>query len=172
MPRIDGRGPGMASLMHKMDLQMTQLRVFSIAATGAGVALALALGGCASKPVQAPLPKNDVRSALEESMARVDKMPTHSRSADAKAPEANLRTGLITIRSYQNEAAKLLTRVAAARGMKFSVQGPEPRLPLFVSIDVENVTFEELLTEVGHQFGQRADIVLTNDAIAIRYRGM
>ena len=134
-------------------------------------ALAAGLDGCMTAPVATPQ-TNEVGDALEESMARVDKMPAHNKSADQKAPNATLTGGLITIRSYQNDATKLLARVAAARGMKFSVQGPEPRLPLFVSIDVENITFEEFLTTVGHQFGQRADIVMTNGAIEIRYRGM
>lgn len=148
---------------------MKQLRVLSIVATFG--LMALALSGCMTAPVVAPQ-ANEVGDALEQSMARVDTMPGHAKSMDSKAKDASLSGGLITIRSYQNEAAKLLSRVAAARGMKFSVQGPEPRLPLFVSIDVENVTFDEFLTTVGHQFGQRADIVLTNGAIEIRYRGM
>ena len=162
--------PGVArQVIHSDGNHMKQLRVLSIAATCAIAALVLA--GCATPPVPAPQP-NEVGDALEQSMARVDTMPGHAKSMDSKAKEATLTGGLITIRSYQNEASKLLSRVAAARGMKFSVQGPEPRLPLFVSIDVENVTFEELLTTVGHQFGQRADIVLSNGAIEIRYRGM
>jgi len=150
---------------------MIQLRTVSIAA--ACVVVALAMGGCATPPAPPPPAQPDeVRVALEQSMARIAKLPAHSGSADARAPEATLAGGLITIRSYQNEAAKLLARVAAARGLKFRVNGPEPRLPLFVSIDVENVSLEEFLGAVGYQFGQRADLVLTNETIEIRYRGM
>ena len=148
---------------------MKQLRVLSLAATYA--IAALALSGCTTPPVAAPQ-VNEVGDALEQAMSRVDTMPAHAKSMDTKAKDATLKGGLITIRSYQNEAAQLLSKVAAARGLKFSVQGPEPRLPLFVSIDVENVTFEAFLSTVGLQFGQRADIVLTNGAIEIRYRGM
>lgn len=149
---------------------MKQIRI-SLAAVACFVGL-VSLAGCTTPPVVVPVQKSEVAEALERSLARVHQMPDHTTSMDAKAKDATLAGGSITIHSYQNEAAKLLSRVAAARGMKFLVRGPEPRLPLFVNIDVENVSFEEFLATVGHQFGQRADIVLSNDTIEIRYRGL
>lgn len=148
---------------------MTKPRVLPVLAAAV---VALLIGGCATKPPSPASPQKDsARVALEAVLAEADKAPAHTLSADAKAPEAALGGGLITIRSYQNDASKLIGRLAAARNLKFSIQGPEPRLPLFVSIDVVDVTFEELLRQVALQCAQRADIVLTDGAVEIRYRG-
>lgn len=143
------------------------------ASTLLGLSFGLVLAGCASPPAKAPPSKPDeVRVALESSMGRIDKMAPHTGHADVKAPETDFSANTITIRNYQNDASKLLSRLAAARGLRFVINGPEPRLPLFVSIDVENVSLEDLLGQVGYQFGQRADVILTKDTIEIRYRGM
>lgn len=140
-----------------------------------GLFVLAAIAGCATPPAPPPAPKagtSEVRLALEESLSRINRMPAHSSNADSKAPEAALSGNNITIHDYQNDASKLLSRIAKARGMKFTINGPEPRLPLFIQIDVTNVTLEELLTNIHHQFGQRASVVLSDGAIEIRYRGM
>lgn len=152
---------------------LRSIRPIGVAMLSALLAATLA-SGCATtpQPVAVVSPAAEIGRELDDSLSRSQTAPAFTRSADPKAPESNLKAGKITIRHYQNDASKLLSRLAAARGLKFAIQGPEPRLPLFVSIDVENVTLEELLTDVGLQFGQRADIVLTNELLAIRYRGM
>lgn len=92
--------------------------------------------------------------------------------ADAKAPVANLQAadGQVSI-AYSGEAAVLMDKVARAKGMKFQVTGPQPRLPLFVTVAIKGGTWNQLYRDVGAQFGQRADLVLHDDGIEIRYRG-
>jgi hypothetical protein len=130
----------------------------------------LVCAGCAPL-VPKPTTVDPVKVSLERIMVEVDQMPTHSAMADASTPQAVLNSGHITVRRYIGEARNLLSRLAAARGMKFSVGGPEPRLPLLITVDVEGATLEELLSMIGHQFGQRANLVLSDDRIEIRYRG-
>lgn len=95
----------------------------------------------------------------------------YSNAADIKATPGAMTGERITIRDYVNSADALLSRVARARGMDFSVTGPEPHLPLLVTVDVAGASFEEFLSIVGKQFGQRADLVLGDRKLEIRYRG-
>jgi hypothetical protein len=141
------------------------------AAVAMVVAFASVLAGCAAPPqpkVEGPDP---ARVALEQSIKRHAQAEPHTASAERPAPAAVMSGNSLTIRAYQGDAANLISRVAKARGLSFKVNGPEPRLPLFVAIDVSDVTLEEFLNQVGHQFGQRADLVLANSHIEIRYRG-
>lgn len=152
---------------------MNKLRARSALMSMATAVVALSIAGCSTPPAKAPPGSPDaVRVELEKSMDRIAKQAPHTGHADVKAPESDLNSNSITIRNYQNDAARLLSRVAAARGLKFLINGPEPRLPLFVSIDIVDASLEDFLGAVGHQFGQRADIVLTKETIEIRYRGM
>lgn len=109
---------------------------------------------------------------LKLSLAKVDKHPEYTRSADEaeRPPQPAVKEETVTV-SFQGDAAQLLQKVATARGLRFSVHGPRPFLPLPVHVDVVGVSFEEFLTDVGHQFGQRADLVLGEGALEIRYRG-
>ena len=136
------------------------------------IALSVVTAGCATPPASAPAQKDPARVALETAIARKADLPEHAAAADIPAKPAVLAAGTVTIRSYVGEASSLLGRVARARGMAFKVTGPEPRLPLLVTVDVDGVTFEEFLGLVGHQFGQRAHLVLGDSRIEIRYRGM
>ena len=131
----------------------------------------MALIGCAAPKVVEPHAVDPVKSTLEKIMVDADSLPAHSASADARAQPAIYSGDRITIRSYIGEASGLLSRIARARGLKFEVTGPEPRLPLLITVDVEMVSFEDFLRTIGHQFGQRADLVLGDKRIEIRYRG-
>ena len=77
---------------------------------------------------------------------------------------------LITIDSYEGDAATLLKRIAAANGRDFEITGTEPRLPLFVHVDARNADLKSVLSDVGAQFGGRADLVLTSSHIKIQYK--
>ncbi len=131
-----------------------------------------AMAACTA-PVVAPAPvaTDPIKTSLAQDLLEIESMPRHSATADAKAAPAKLAGGRITIRNYVGDAANLLTRIAKARNMQFLVNGPEPRLPLLVTVDVESVSFEEFLSQVGFQFGQRANLVLGDQKIEIRYRG-
>lgn len=107
---------------------------------------------------------------IELAIARSAELPSGTASADAKpAPAVMAGQGGFYI-TYAGEAKELLRRVAVARGLAFRVRGPQPHLPLFVIVEARNVAFEEFLADVGAQFGQRADLVITNEAIEVRYR--
>lgn len=108
---------------------------------------------------------------LKQAIVKVDALPARTNGADEKAPAPKVGN-TVTI-SYQGDAGELLKRVAAAMGKESpKVRGPKPYLPLIVHVDVVNVSYEEFLKDVGHQFGQRADLVLADEGVLeIRYRG-
>lgn len=128
------------------------------------------LAACASAPAPQP-EKGDAESAglLTSAIERAKGAPAHTATADAKAPAATMGGGSVTI-TFAGEAKDLLRQMAATRSLEYKVRGPQPHLPLFVVVDVKSVSFEEFLTDVGAQFGQRADLVLTNKSIEVRYR--
>lgn len=127
------------------------------------------LAACASAP-EIPLQGDkEAASLLEKSLASAKSLSPSTASADAKPKEAVMVGGAVSI-NFAGEAKDLLRRFAAARSLSFAVRGPQPHLPLFVVVDVKSVSLEEFLTDVGAQFGQRADLVLTSTGIEVRYR--
>ncbi len=140
---------------------------------GTTLALIGVLAACAAPPKDDVVqPTDPVRNSLEQSLRRVDAMPAYTSSGDAtaSAPNPTIKGSLLSI-SYQGDAHKLLARVAKEQGKEYIVRGPRPYLPLFVVLEVKNKSLTEVLTDVGAQFGQRADLALTNSAIEVRYRG-
>ncbi len=130
---------------------------------------ASALFGCATPPQPVAAAPDESRRMIEQAIARSGELPAGTASADAKMAPAAMAQGGMYI-TFAGEGKDLLRRVAVARGLAFRVRGPQPHLPLFVIVEVKNVPFEEFLADVGAQFGQRADLALTNDAIEVRYR--
>lgn len=141
-------------------------------ACGGLTVAALVLAGCA-QVAPAPAEPDPSRAIIAGSLAKVTQERADTRSADAAARAHSARLsgqgGTISV-SFAGDAKVLLKQVAAARGIKYSVRGPEPRLPLFVVIDADNITIHELYSDIGNQMGQRADLVLKNDGIEVRYR--
>lgn len=76
----------------------------------------------------------------------------------------------ITSVSFAGDALQLLENAARGMGKSFLVTGPQPRLPIFVQINVKAVTFENFLQQVARQLGQRADIELSDKLIELKYR--
>jgi hypothetical protein len=132
--------------------------------------LCAALLAACTTPPPAPKPPDESRAMIEAALRRADTLPAHTRGADSKAPAA-VTTGESVSINYVGEARDLLRQVSAARGLTFRVSGPQPHLPLFVLVDVNGVSFEEFLGDVGSQFGQRASLALTDSSIEVRYRG-
>lgn len=131
----------------------------------------LVLAGCTTvAPAPAPLADKETESMLTAAIARVDAASASTRGADRAVTPARTTGASMTI-NYAGDAKDLLKMVAASRDMKFNVRGAQPHLPLFVIVNVKDVAFEEFLTDVGSQFGQRADLALTNNSIEVRYRG-
>jgi defect-in-organelle-trafficking protein DotD len=145
-------------------------RVLSMTAL-AGLLVGM-LGGCAAPVKLTPSGPDPVTSELNQAIAQQGQAAAFTRTADAKAPAAQLdkADGNITV-SYRGEAADLMRRIAQAQGLAFRVEGPLPHLPLYVAVDTTNMRLVDLCREVGLQFGQRADLILTPRSIEIRYRG-
>lgn len=128
------------------------------------------MAGCAAPPV-APQSEDPVRLSLKKALEDGASLPAYSDAADLPARPAVLAGESVTVRGYVGSADNLLRRMAEARGLKFQVTGPLPHLPLLVAVDVAGARFEDFLSFVGKQFGQRADLVLSDAGVEIRYRG-
>lgn len=138
-----------------------------LAAALAGVAL---LAGCATAPAPAePPPRDESKALLDGALKRAVELPASTSSASATAASPNPGEPRFSM-NYAGEGKVLLRQVAAARGLQFRVLGPQPHLPLFVIVDMKDAQFEDLLRDVGSQFGQRAALALTDTAIEVRYR--
>lgn len=155
---------------NKHNANAAQLEMLRIARVITVVCALGALFGCASKPPPpAPPAPDESRKMLEQAIARSMGLPATTASANAKPAGAVLGgTGLYI--NYAGDAKDLLRKVAAAQSLTFRVRGPQPHLPLFVIVNLQDAAFEEFLSDVGAQFGQRAVLALTNDAIEVRYR--
>lgn len=132
--------------------------------------VALLLSACAAPPQVEVDKHGDAVSArlLDIEIAR--KIKSHTLAEDVRAPKPVLAGPLLTIDSYQGDAATLLKRIAQANGRSFEITGTEPRLPLFVHVDVRNADLRSVLADIGAQFGGRADLVLTTSHIKISYK--
>jgi hypothetical protein len=132
------------------------------------IILAIFVAGCAQQP-KAPdntdlLP--GVRLSLREAIASVDKQKENTRAAQETA---DLGASKLTV-VWEGEGAEILTRIAAAQKMRFKITGPQPRLQLPVFVKLKDVSLSEAVQAIGEQFGQRADVVLTDDTIELRMR--
>ena len=137
---------------------------------------ALALAGCAglnsanSVDQQVRATENEVIAAqIDAALARVSDQPMWSNGMDNRAAFASFATEHINV-SYQGDAANLLKAIAAARGLGFSVTGPQPHIPIFVFVETNGQPYIDFLTDLDRQFGQRADIVLGDTKLELRYR--
>lgn len=148
------------------------MKQLTISSRLCAVGLVAMLTGCATPPAPAPVAPDQAAVAIDKLLSS-NPVPSHGRSAEARAQPARMSGATMTVKNYVGEGAVLLKKVADARGLKFRLSGPEPRLPLLVFVDVEGATFEDFLRDVGYQFGQRADVIMAADgALEIRYRGL
>ena len=128
------------------------------------------IAGCSSAPVT-PKPTEDPASvSIKESLARSAGDLNFTKSSQANPTPAALAGPTVSM-TYAGDAKHLLAKVAAANNLKFTILGPQPHLPLFVSVNVSNVPLEVFLRDVAEQFGQRAALALTQTSLEIRYRG-
>lgn len=138
-----------------------------------GVVVAAALGasmsGCQTAPPRPAPEPGAIERRIDAALQRIAERPQFTRGADYAAPAPGLADAITT--TYHGDAAVLLRAVASARGKTLKVHGPKPHLPLVVQVTAVNVPYEDFLRDVGYQFGQRADLVLGDGFIEIRYRG-
>lgn len=130
---------------------------------------AAVLAGCASTPQPVAPKPDEAKVLLEGALQRADALSASTASADAKPKQPALGDNRLSL-NYAGEGKTLLKQVASARGLQFNVRGPQPHLPLLVIVDLRDASIEDLLRDVGAQFGQRARLALTDSAIEVRYR--
>lgn len=128
----------------------------------------MALQACTTPP---PAPSDRVDSAS----ASIDQVLKRKGSEKLIGPETAVPApvyGDRTTVSFLGDASTLLANAAkgAGSGWTFSVTGPQPHLPIYVQINVKNVSFAEFLLGVAEQLGQRADIEVDGQNIKLRYR--
>ncbi|WP_155300997.1 DotD/TraH family lipoprotein [Cupriavidus necator] len=154
----------------KVMIRANAAHVRSLILVGA-IGVVAALAGCAAAPGSSGATEAEkaISAQIDSAISQVKDLPGWSVAADA-APQPAALGGKYLSGSFQGDAAQLLSVLARSRGMRFQVTGPNPRLPLFVFVDAQGMTFEDLLRDVDKQFGQRANVVLGNDLIEIRYR--
>src|SRR3546814_20441453 len=106
-----------------------------------------------------------VRAAL----GRGQSQPTWSDAADAAAPRPNFAGDSISV-AWQGDAGVFLNEVARQRFLKFTVTGPQPRMPIYIYVNATQTAYLDLLRDVDKQFGQRANVVLGDGYMELRYR--
>lgn len=86
-------------------------------------------------------------------------------------PQPKISWGATTV-EYFGDVAVFLGEAAKHLGLGFRITGPQPGMPIFVRIQSKEEGLDEVLRRVALQLGGRADVVLRNDAIELRYRAM
>lgn len=135
------------------------------------VSVAAILTGCFSSPVKVNRDSDPAISSLDKVLDRAKAdLPAFTATSTAKAPEPKVKAEEISL-DYAGEAKVLLSRLAAANKLKFSVTGPQPHLPLFVVVNAKGVELVDVMKDIGEQFGERADLVMTDKSVEVHYRG-
>lgn len=156
-------------------MSKTLARVLRIAQIGACV---FALAGCATTTANLQAKESGVdkvaqqaalNAQIDAALKRVADQPRWASSLDDRAAFASFNTDKVNV-SYQGSAADLLTAIAASRGKTFRITGPAPHVPIFVFVETRDQHFEEFMRDLDKQFGQRADVVIGDKHLELRYR--
>lgn len=133
------------------------------------IATSAVISACQSPPV-APAEKT-----LDPTFVALDTALEKKQAAKPIGPETKVAPpvyGPKTSVSFMGDVQVLLANVAKGRGTDWTYEatGPHPHLPIYVQVNVKDVTFAAFLTNVAEQLGQRADIELKGKVIKLRYR--
>jgi defect-in-organelle-trafficking protein DotD len=139
---------------------------------------ALVVSGCSTPPAKNPAAADAERSArrqdldarLSDTEARVAALK-RSTSTAANRPVGGVRVNpdnKVTV-SWSGEAAPLVTQLARAKGLEPKITG-KPIMPIPVSIDVTDADVVDVLRDIGAQLGSRADLIMRNNQLELRYR--
>lgn len=148
----------------------TRVRVGSIMTMS--VAGICALAGCA-QPAPVDPAAIQMDQQLDESARSIDRMLDNVARAgaiSAAVPQTgtvSVSGQFITVR-WKGNAAEVLRKIAAAKGLRFAEVGRPIASPM--SIDATNTDFVSVLENIGTQLGGRADVVLKSDSLEIHYR--
>lgn len=131
--------------------------------------VALLLTGCAAapQPPTQPAAPDPVASRIDATLSKA----AQERNVDVDTPRPQAIYGWkSTTVDYFGDAAVFLREVAQGVGLKAVVTGPQPALPIFIRIQAKDEPLQEVLRRVAEQFGGRADVVLRDGSIEMRYR--
>lgn len=138
------------------------------------VAFAASLVGCASVTPngsqtmpQPPSTPDPAASRIEAAIAQGQ--GERKADVDTARPQASYSWSRTTT-DYFGDAAVFLREVAQGVGVRAVISGPQPTIPIFIRIQAENEPLDEVLRRVAEQLGGRADVVLRNTSIEMRYR--
>lgn len=131
----------------------------------AAILIAATLAGCASHPQEAAPPVDPLGDALTRSSERVEAALLELARASISKKDAG---GGITV-DWVGEASPVVASIAQQMGKRFLLAG-RPGVSLPVSIKESGIRPEDALKIIGVQLGERADLVLMDDAIEMRVK--
>jgi defect-in-organelle-trafficking protein DotD len=154
-----------------------------------GLGVALAVSGCgqfqysANRPVaEAPRGVDPIAISMAESAVRASEaLDRLSQVETARTPvpdpgpldESNVPAGLDTYVSVSwiGPVAPLAAKLADAAGYRFRVVGRPPAVPVVVDVTYDSAMVLEVLRDIGHQTGARADVAVDaqNRVVEVRY---
>lgn len=131
-------------------------------------ALMTSLMGCATPPAEVSPPVDPAAQRIDTVLQNKSKQKIAGPEAAYDKPVYSQASSTV---SYLGDAKNLLADVATSLGVSFEVSGPQPRLPIYVQVHAKGVPLKSLLEDVARQLSERADIVMSDTRIELRYRG-
>ncbi|GLO32844.1 conjugal transfer protein TraH [Pseudomonas putida] len=137
------------------------------------VALAVALGGCASKKpdesAQHLIDQQILEASQRIEMAQADLYQQGAINSRVvmRLPSTILDDKQRVSLKWQGDAVELLAALARDRGLEFSFMGV--RMPLPVDIDVNKVPYDTLMLMIRSQVGYRADVTQMPGKLELHY---
>lgn len=133
--------------------------------TVAAMMTVVTLVGCASRPLEPPPSVDPLGAALTRSSERVEAALLELARASISKKDAG---GGITV-DWVGEASPVVASIAQQMGKRFLLAG-RPGVSLPVSIKESSIRPEDALKIIGVQLGDRADLVLLDDAVEMRVK--
>ncbi len=151
------------------------------------IIIALIFTGCAQRPDPQPksanyAPETDPAQAkLSEAAASVSRSlialaeiqeasTPPPKSFHRPDPSAYGMANLVSI-NWSGPIGPLVNQIAKATGYKVRVLGKAPAIPVMIALNAQNKPIGDVLTNVGYQAGNKADIIVypNSHTIELRY---
>lgn len=148
---------------------MNHMRQIFLACCVLALSSSIGLTGCASPAaVAAPEKMDPAAVSLDQALSKKAALRP---AGPEVAPALPTYSDKVSV-SFLGDASTLLSDAAKGRGTDwtFQVTGPQPRLPIYVQVNVKEASFQDFLRGVAEQLGQRADIALNGKSLELRYR--
>jgi len=141
----------------------------------------MGLFGCASQKSAAPPGTNPTDASLAEASYSVSRaISSLSETAQAAHPlpdmppqpnPADYGMGGLTSVDWSGPVQPLLREIARSTSYRLRVLGPEPGIPVMVSVYDKNMKIGEVLRNIAYQCGRRATVAVypEEQVIELRY---